>query len=195
MPDELAQRKVSYIRMEDGTKEDYMFLKEVHGPYVAGFPARAIRYLDTLYDGFPGEQVTRYEHSLQSATRAHQDGRDEEFVVAALFHDIGDQIAPENHAEFAAAVLKPYVSPNTHWMIEKHGIFQGYYYYHHYGKDRDTREQFRDHPAYGMTLDFCHKYDQTAFDPTYDTMPIEAFVPMVNRILGRPAWGDHTKEG
>ena len=195
MPDELAQRTVSYIRMEDGTKDDYMFLQEAHASYIAGFPDRALKYLDTLYDGFPGEQVTRYEHSLQSATRAHRDGQDEEMVVAALFHDIGDQIAPENHAEFAAAVLKPYVSANTHWMIEKHGIFQGYYYYHHYGKDRDTRDQFRGHPAYQMTVDFCHKYDQTAFDPTYDTMPLEAFAPMVHRILGRPAWGEHTKEG
>ena len=195
MPDELAQRKVSYIRMEDGTKDDYMFLKEAHAPYVAEFPARALQYLDTLYDGFPGEQVTRYEHSLQSATRAHRDGQDEEMVVAALFHDIGDQIAPANHAEFAAAVLKPYVSANTHWMIEKHGIFQGYYYYHHYGMDRNTRDQFRGHPAYQMTVDFCHKYDQTAFDPTYDTMPLEAFTPMVHRILGRPAWGEHTEGG
>ncbi len=127
MPDELAERKVSYIRMEDGTKDDYMFLKEAHASYIVGFADRALKYLDTLYDGFPGEQVTRYEHSLQSATRAHRDGQVEEMVVAALFHDIGDQIAPENHAEFAAAVLKPYVSANTHWMIEKHGIFQGYY--------------------------------------------------------------------
>lgn len=144
MPDEVTQRTVGYIRMEDGTKDDNMFLKGLHGPF-----------------------------------------------VAALFHDIVDQIAPENHAEFAATVLKPYVSPNTHWMIEKHGIFQGYYFHQHH-MDRNAHDEFRSNPAYQMTVDFCHKYDQTAFDQTYDTMPIEAFAPMVHRILGHTAWGDHT---
>ncbi|MBT5415830.1 MAG: HD domain-containing protein [Rhodospirillaceae bacterium] len=192
MPDDLTQRTVSYISMETATKEDYMLLKELHAPFIAGFPDRALKYLDVLHQGFPGELVDRYEHSLQSATRAHRDGADEELVVAALFHDIGDQLAPENHAEFAACVLKPYVTPLTHWIIEKHGLFQGYYYFHHYGTDRNARDEFKGHPGYRPCIDFCHKYDQTSFDPDYDTMPLEAFEPMVHRILGRTPWGDHT---
>jgi predicted HD phosphohydrolase len=115
-------------------------------------------------------------------------------VVAALLHDLGDMLASENHSEYAASILKPYVRPHTYWMIRQHGLFQGYYYFHHFGIDRNAREKFRDHPAYQMCRDFCDKYDQMSFDPDYDTMPIEAFAPMVRRLFAREPWGGHAKE-
>ena len=189
------KRVASYTKMEDGTREDYEMLVELSKPFRAGVADRVLKYFDTLHEGFPGERVDRYEHSLQTATRAFRDGQNEEVVVASLLHDLGDQLAPDNHAEFGATILCPYVTPSTHWMMEKHGIFQGYYYFHHIDKDRHERERYRDHPAYQKTVEFCHKYDQASFDPHYDTMPLSAFEAMVRQILERPAWGPHTKIG
>jgi predicted HD phosphohydrolase len=130
-----------------------------------------------------GFAVDRLQHSLQTATRAFRDGRDEEYVVCALLHDMGDILGPRNHADIAAAILKPFVSEQNHWMVEQHGIFQGYYFFHHLGLDREMREAFRGHPAFEYTAQFCHLYDQAAFDPAYDSMPLSAFEPMVHRVF------------
>ena len=134
-----------------------------------------------------GYRISRLEHSLQSATRAERDGADEEMIMAALLHDIGDGIAPHNHAEFAAAVVKPYVSEKTHWIIRHHGVFQGYYYFHHIGADRNARDRYRDHPWYQDCVDFCERYDQCAFDPDYDTRSLEYFEPRLRAFFeGQP---------
>jgi len=179
---------VSYIRMEDGTFEDYALLRELAEPFRKGTAARVLSALEPLHNSYPGDRVDRYEHSLQTATRAFRDGADDETVVAALLHDIGDVLAPDNHADYAASIIKPYVSQGTYWMILQHGVFQGYYYFHHYGKDRNEREKFRGHPAFERTVEFCAKWDQMAFDPNYDTMPLEAFVPAVHRVFDREPW-------
>ncbi len=183
-----AKRVVSYIRMEDGTEEDYVLLRDLAEPFRKGTADRVLRALEPLHNSYEGDQVDRYEHSLQTATRAFRDGADDETVVAALLHDIGDVLAPDNHADYAASVLKPYVSQGTTWMILQHGVFQGYYYFHHYGKDRNEREKFRGHPMFERTVEFCAKWDQMAFDPNYDTMPLEAFKPAVHRIFDREPW-------
>jgi len=130
--------------------------------------------------------VTRLEHSLQTASRAHRDGRDEEYVVCALLHDVGDILAPSNHAELGAMILKPYVSEQNYWMMDKHGIFQGYYFFHHLGLDRDMRDEFRGHPSFEYTAQFCHLYDQNSFDPAYESMPLSAFEPMIHRVTAQP---------
>jgi predicted HD phosphohydrolase len=196
MPDDLTPKKrtVSYIRMEDGTREDYLLLRELAKPFHEATVDRVLRSVDQLRDSYSGDQVDRYEHSLQTATRAFRDGADDETVVAALLHDIGDVLAPDNHGDFAGAVLQPYVSPTTHWMIVHHGIFQGYYYFHHYGKDRNERERFRGHPAFERTVAFCAKWDQTAFDPNYDTMPLSAFEPAARRVFNREPWALHREK-
>lgn len=193
MPDDL-QYRASYRRMEDGTKEEYHQVFKLLKGFERGLADRVLSALDLLKNSYPGETVNRYVHSLQTATRAHRDGRDEEFVVAALLHDLGDMLASQNHSEYAASILKPYVRPHTYWMIRQHGLFQGYYYFHHFGVDRNAREKYRGHPAYQLCLDFCAKYDQMAFDPDYDTLPIEAFAPMVRRLFAREPWGAHAKE-
>lgn len=195
MPDDLeTQWRARYRRMEDGTKEEYVRVFELLKKFELGLADRVLSALKLLKNSYPGETVNRYVHSLQTATRAHRDGREEEYVVAALLHDLGDMLASENHSEYAASILKPYVRPNTYWMIRQHGLFQGYYYFHHFGVDRNAREKHRGHPAYELCLDFCAKYDQMAFDPDYDTMPIEAFEPMVRRLFARVPWGAHAKE-
>ncbi len=182
-----------YKTMAEGTREEYHACVELSKPFKAKLADRLLDAVTALKKSYPGEQVDRYVHSLQSATRAHRDGQDEEMVVAALLHDIGDMYCPENHAEYAASVLRPYVSPSTHWVILRHGLFQGYYYFHHFDLDRNARDKFRGHPDYQRCADFCAKYDQTSFDPNYDTMPLEAFEPMVRRVFAREPWGGQTK--
>ena len=184
---------VTYIRMDEGTVEDYAYLHEVNKPFHAQTPQRVLAQLNLLQGSFGGQHVTRYEHSLQTASRAQRAGECEEFVVAALLHDVGDLLAPDNHADIAADILRPYVSRYTFWMVKHHGIFQGYYFWDKIGKNKNERERFRDHPAFEMTERFCGEYDQQAFDPSYDTIPLEDFEPMVNRIFARTPWGEHTR--
>ena len=184
---------VTYIRMDEGTVEDYAYLHEVNKPFHAQTPQRVLAQLNLLQGSFGGQHVTRYEHSLQTASRAQRAGECEEFVVAALLHDVGALLAPDNHADIAADILRPYVSRYTFWMVKHHGIFQGYYFWDKIGKNKNERERFRDHPAFEMTERFCGEYDQQAFDPSYDTIPLEDFEPMVNRIFARTPWGEHTR--
>ena len=181
--------EISFTRMEDGTAEDYALLaREEETLKAANFADSVLGQLQSLKGPKLGYKIDRYQHSLQTATRAERDGADEETVVAALLHDIGDTLAPDNHAEFAATLLKPYVTQRTWWIVQHHGIFQGYYFWHHLGGDRHAREQYRGHPYFEACADFCARWDQTAFDPDYDTAPLTHFEPMVRRLLRREPW-------
>ena len=188
-----ALRVAAYTRMDEGTVEDYALQNELARPFVAATGERVLAYVAGLTGGLPGVKVDRYEHSLQTATRALGAGECEEIVVAALVHDIGDVLAPDNHAELGASILRPYVAKHTCWMVLQHGLFQGYYYFDKIGLDRNARDRYRGHPAFAMTERFCRDYDQMSFDPDYDTLPIERFKPMVERIFARKPWGEHTE--
>jgi len=178
---------VAFTRMEDGTAEDYAFLGKLWSEHrERHLVDNVLGLLEPLRGPKLGYRVDRYEHSLQSATRALRDGAEEEMVVAALLHDVGDSIAPDNHSQLAAAVLRPYVSEATWWVVQHHGIFQGYYFWHHVGADRDARERYRGHPCFEACAAFCEKWDQVSFDPDYDTAPLAAFEPMVRRLFARP---------
>jgi len=124
-------------------------------------------------------------HALQCATRTELDGADEEMVVCSLLHDIGDMLAPANHSQSAAALLRPYVAEKNTWIVEHHGLFQGYYLLHHYNQDRNARDRYKDHPYYQDCEVFCATWAQTSFNPQYDTEPLEHFEPMVRRIFAR----------
>src|SRR5210317_597739 len=172
--------------MTEGTADDWQIIAGHMRPFMAALPGRIIDHLKLLDGDYGGYPVDRLEHCLQTASRAHRDGRDEEYVVCALLHDIGDTLGPTNHADVAATILEPYISEENHWIIKHHGIFQGYYFFHYVGLDRDWRYAFREHPYYQACVDFCHKYDQNSFDPGYDSEPLEFFVPMVERVLAAP---------
>ncbi len=176
---------VSFTRMEDGSREDYMLLDQLEREHATGTADRVLEQLLRLKDSFGGYKIDRLQHSLQVATRAYRDGADEETVVAALLHDIGDWLAPHNHSQVAAAILKPYVSNRTYWVIKHHGLFQSYYYAHHLGGNRNARGKYREHPYYEAAVAFCHLWDQPSFDPDYDTLPLEAFDPMVRRVFSK----------
>ena len=175
--------KVSFKQMKDGTKEDYELLGRYEERFVKDLPDRLLEMLKGLESSLDGYQISRLEHSLQSATRAERDGADEEMIVATLLHDIGDSLAPHNHSQLVAAIIRPYVSDKTHWIIKHHGMFQEFYYAHHLGKDRNARDQFKDHAFYQDTIDFCENWDQKSFDPDYKSFPIEHFEPMVRRVF------------
>ncbi len=178
-------KKVSFTEMKKGTKEDYLFLDKYEKDFANKTAERILKFMSNLTETLEGYQISRLEHSLQSATRAYKNKESEEMVVAALLHDIGDELAPMNHSEYAAAILKPYVSEKTHWIIEKHGEFQMYYYAHHLGGNRNKRDEYKDHKYYQATIDFCEKYDQNSFDPNYKSLPLEFFRPMVKKIFSR----------
>lgn len=177
------ERVVSFYQMKDGTAEDYALLAEYEHAYMQTYPERLLEAVQALDDSLAGYHVSRYEHSLQSASRAHRDGKSEEYVVACLLHDIGDVLAPLTHGEMVAAVLRPFISPQIVWIIKYHGLFQMIYYAHHIGGDRNARDRFKDHPWYADCVEFCEKFDQNCFDPTYDSLPLDFFAPMVRRIF------------
>ena len=178
-------KKVSFKQMKDGTKEDYLLLDKHEKKFIKNTPDRILKYMNTLDTTLEGYQVSRLEHSLQSATRALKEEAEEEMIVATLLHDIGDELAFNNHAEFAAAILKPYVSKKTHWIIEKHGIFQLYYYAHHLGYAKNERDKYKGHEYYKDTIDFCEKWDQKSFDPNFKSLKLKDFEPYVKRIFSR----------
>ncbi|QFT85366.1 HD domain protein [Halomonas sp. THAF12] len=173
----------------EANRDEWALIDDRFRDYVADAPRRVLEHLHRLAGDTHGYPVDRYEHCLQTASRALRDGADEEMVVCALLHDIGDDLAPANHAEIAAGILEPFIDPLNAWMIRHHELFQGYHYRHYFGLDRHAREQFRDHPAYGRTVRFCDDWDQASFDPDYDTLPLEHFVPMVERVLTRAPFG------
>lgn len=182
--------KVNFTRMIDGTAEEYAFLDGLEEQFCAGLPERLMIHLRLLESSMSGYRISRLEHCLQSATRAHRNGEDEEMVVAALLHDVGDMLAPHSHSEMAAAILRPFVSARIYWIVKHHGIFQMYYYAHNCGGDRNARDRFRDHRWFEDAVRFCEEYDQNCFDPGYDSEPLEFFEPMLRRIFARPDFDD-----
>ena len=188
MPDhgDHPEARASFKAMIDGTQEDWMKIATQFGPFASQGGRRVLdhlRLLDGDYGGFPVDRLT---HSLQTATRAFKDDHDDEYVVCALLHDIGDTLGAYNHPDIAAAILQPFVSEQNHWMVKNHGIFQGYYFFHYLGMDRNMRDSLRDHQYYQYTAVFCDKYDQMSFDPNYKSMPLEAFEPMVMKLFEAP---------
>jgi len=178
--------RATFATMEASTAEDWQRVLAGGVAFRNAYVDRVLEQMRALRSDAGGFAVDRLEHCLQTATRAQRAGRDEEYVVCALLHDIGDLMCPSNHADMAAAMLKPYVSEANHWMVANHTIFQGYYYFHHLGLDRDMREQFRGHPHFEHTAQFCRLYDQNSFETGFDSMPLEAFEPMLRRVLEKP---------
>ena len=183
-------KSVKFTEMKNGSKEDYLLLDKHEKKYVEGTADRILKFMAGLNSTLEGYQVSRLEHSLQSATRALRDNASEEMIVATLLHDIGDELAPMNHSEYAAAVLKPYVSEKTHWIIEKHGEFQMYYYAHHLGGNRNQRDKYKGHKYYQDTVNFCENWDQKSFDPNYKSLTLKEFEPMVRKIFSRKPYSN-----
>jgi predicted HD phosphohydrolase len=178
--------RARFHHMKDGTAEDWKIIQGEFQAFAKTLPDRVLSHLKLLEGDCGGFPIDRLTHCLQTATLAHKDGRDEEYVVCALLHDIGDTLGPYNHADVAATLLQPFVSEQNHWMIQHHAIFQGYYFFHHLGLDRDMHRQFEGHEHYDYTREFIEKYDAPAFDPGAETYSLDFFEPMLRRVLAAP---------
>jgi predicted HD phosphohydrolase len=178
--------RAEFSTMAESTQADWRVIGAEFVRFGQGLADRVLKHLALLDGDYGGFPVDRLTHSLQTATLAHGDGRDEEYVVCALLHDIGDTLGSYNHPDIAAAIVKPFVSEENHWMVEKHGIFQGYFFFHHVGMNRDMREMFRDHPNFERTAEFCATYDGPAFNPKGKAEPLAFFEPMVRRVFAQP---------
>jgi predicted HD phosphohydrolase len=179
-------QRATFNSLGESQAEDWQIIIAEFGHYAQGLPDRIMAHLKLLDGDFGGFPVDRYTHSLQTATRALNDGRDEEYVICALLHDIGDTLGSYNHPDIAAAMLKPFVSEANLWMIQHHNIFQGYYFFQHVGMDRNMREQFRGNAHFERTAEFCELYDSPAFDTAYKTLPLSEFEPMMRRVFANP---------
>ena len=181
------RRQAGFTRLQDCSRQDYLELLLPEEIAMArGLPGRVLAHLCLLDGDAAGYPVNRFQHSLQAATLALEDGRDEEYVVCALLHDIGDSLGAYNHPDIAAAMLKPFVGEANLWMVQHHGIFQGFNFFHHIGLDRHLRDQFAGHPHYERTREFVERYDDPAFDPARATLPLSHFAPMVHRLMASP---------
>lgn len=183
-----ADQVVSFTEMQHGTAEDYVLLDRLEQEEVVGLADNLIDTLSGLEESLDGYKVTRLQHSLQTATRARRAGADIDWVVAALLHDVGDQLAPFNHGEYAASVLRPYVREEVTWVVTQHGVFQSYYYAHYLGRDRNGRDAFVDHRWYQLCVDFCAQWDQNSFDPDGPIDTLESFVDEVREVFARTPW-------
>lgn len=177
---------VSFTRLDRATEEDLQLLGRHLAADHKGLADRVLAHLGALAGQACGLQVDRLEHSLQTATRAHRDGADEETVVCALLHDIGDGLAPDNHGAFASEIVRPFVSEETYNIVRYHPEFQGYFFFERMGADRNMRERHRGRPWFEAAHEFCEKWDMPAFDPAYDSAPLSFFEPMVRRLFDRP---------
>jgi len=189
-----GEDRASFHAMSAGSADDWARILAAVRDFNDRFPDRLIAHLQLLQGDHGGFAVDRLEHSLQTASRALRDGRDDEYVACALIHDIGDVLGPAHHAEVGAVLMRPFISERNFWMMQQHAVFQGYYYFHLIGGDRNARDRFRGHPDFEYTAQFCELYDQRSFDPAYDTLPLDAFEPILRRVLAAPKHADFAHE-
>lgn len=192
MTTETYPDRARFTAMTEGTQEDWQKIAVGAMALGAGLPDRVLTHLRLLDGDFGGFPVDRLTHCRQTAARAEKAGRSDEYVLAALIHDIGDTLGPFNHADVAASMIKPFVSPEVHWMVEHHAEFQGYYFFPFLGLDRDRRDRYAGHENYDLTAEFCAEYDQNSFDPAYPTPPLEHFEPLVHQLMAKPVRSIYT---
>ena len=185
---DVAPKRKWFTAIGDSTPEDWTILEAESEQLNAGLAERVMDHMLELDDQASSFHVTRLDHSLQSATRAYRADRDDEYVACALLHDIGDSLASYNHADLAVAMIRPFARPAYQWMIEKHAIFQGYYFWHMIGGDRNARDEYRDSPWFDLTVEFCADYDNPAFDPAYPSMALEDFRPLLVEFFAAPRY-------
>jgi predicted HD phosphohydrolase len=185
----MVSQRAAFARMQDSTPADYQIIRARRVDFLAGYADRVLDALRLLDEGTEGYAISRLEHSLQSATRATRDGRDDDYIAMCLLHDIGDTLAPRNHGELAASILKPFVSERLTWITKHHPVFQLYYYGRHVGADPDAREHYAGHQWFDDTVEFCEQYDENCFDTKYPSQPLDEFAPLLHALLQRtPRW-------
>ncbi len=182
---ELLNRRVSFTSMCQGTVEDYKIIAANDAKTNDELPERLVDHLKEMAKDDGAYHISRLDHVLQCATRAHRDGASDDWIIGALLHDIGDVLAPFTHGQVAAEILRPFVSEEVTWTVRHHGIFQMHYNALLTAEERRSREQFKDHPYYESAVKFCELWDQCSFDPNYETEPLDFFIPTIQRVFSR----------
>jgi predicted HD phosphohydrolase len=178
--------KATFTKMSQSTAEDWAIILPEQMEFSKKLPDRILSHMELLEGDYGGFSVDRLQHSLQTAHRAAEAGEDDEYVVCALLHDIGDTLGSANHADVGAAILQPFVSDENHWMVKHHAIFQGYNFFHFLGADRNMRDQFRENDNFKRTARFIAKYDDPSFDPNVPELALSLFEPVVRRVFREP---------
>ena len=171
--------------MKDGSAEDFIIIRENDEVTASELPERIIKHLEQMAEDDGAYRISRLDHVLQCASRALESGADDDWVAAALLHDIGDVLAPFTHGQVAAEILRPFVRDEVYWVVRNHGIFQMYYNKSLSSEERNSRDRFRDHPYFQSAVDFCEKWDQCSFDPEYPHHDLSYFVPLIQRVFNR----------
>jgi len=187
--------RAKFRSMTEGDADDWKIIAEATIESAMNLPTRVLDHLRLLGGDYGGYRVDRLTHSLQTARRAEQAGRSDDYVLCALLHDIGDTLGTYNHQDVAAAIVSPFVDEDLHWMVAHHGEFQGYYFFHHLGLDRNRRDRYIHEPHYDLTVEFCADFDQPSFDPDYPTPPLEYFEPLVHSMMRTPKQSMYTGTG
>ncbi|MEM7360994.1 MAG: HD domain-containing protein [Pseudomonadota bacterium] len=178
--------KTAFSKMSDSTAQDWELIMQEQMGFFGKLPDRILTHLELLNDDYGGFPVDRLQHSLQTAELAAEAGEDDEYVVCALLHDIGDTLGSANHPDVAAAILQPFVSEDNHWMIKHHGIFQGYNFFHYLGLDRNMRDRFKDSENFQRTKRFVDRYDDPAFDASKPKLSLSLFEDQVRKVFATP---------
>ena len=178
--------KTSFSKISESSADDWKLIMNEQLRYISKLPDRILTHLELLRGDYGGFPIDRLEHCLQTANLAAEAGEDEEYIVCALLHDIGDTLGSANHADVSAAILQPFVSEANHWMIKHHAIFQGYNFFHLLGMDRNMRDQYRDCEHFDRTAKFIEMYDNPAFDNKAPKIPLASFEPMIRRVFCEP---------
>ena len=178
--------KTHFKSVSESTKEDWQIIIREQQKFMSGVSDRILQHMRLLEGDYGGFPIDRLQHCLQTAERAAEAGEDDEYVVCALLHDIGDTLGSFNHADVAAAILQPFVSEANHWMIKHHAIFQGYNFFHHLSMDRNMRDQFKGSEHYERTARFIAKYDNLAFDDSHPALSLDLFAPLVRKVMAQP---------
>jgi len=179
------EKTVSFTSMKAGTVKDFEIIAANDRQTAKELPARLIAHLQEMAKDDGAYKISRLDHVLQCASRAHRDNADDDWVIAALLHDLGDVLAPFTHGQVAGEILRPFVREEVAWVVSHHGIFQMYYNTSLTKVQRHSRDQFKEHPYYQSAIDFCENWDQCSFNPDYDTENLEFFVPIIKRVFAK----------
>jgi predicted HD phosphohydrolase len=181
--------RAKFRALEQATSEDWQIIlrAEAADRRTHSTGDRLLKLLAAMQnDDALGSPVNLYEHSLQTATRALRAGEDDELIVVALFHDLGEPLSDNHHGLLAAELLAPWISPRRTWLLVHHVEFQRVHFANHPAQDAEARDQYIGHPFFAETAHFCKFYDQNSFDPDFPSLPLQQFVPIVRRFFARP---------
>lgn len=177
---------MAFTRMDSASAEDWAALRSAVGRWQGALSGRIEAMLLRLAEQRDGMAIDQLQHSLQTATRARRAGASDELIVGALCHDLGTAISCDNHAAIAAEILRPFVSREVYEIVRTHQEFNQAYYQEGFGKNVVARQRYAREPWFRAAERFSDEWDRASFDPAYETLSLDDFVPLLNEIFAKP---------